>query len=393
MKSQTSGVVKGTIFSANGHALLLFFVLSMSMMPISLALPSAYVVVKYVFTFGIAFLLAWWATPLARNAALGYNIVDKPDGRLKDHAQPTPYLGGIVLYISFLLTLAITFGFNEKILGITLSGSILVIIGLFDDMQAVTPGVKFLGQLIAILVLLKSGIRIELIALPEWLNAPLTVLWIAGVINAVNIIDIMDGLAAGVAFCASLTLVTVSILNGNTMIAVLTLALAGSLLGVLKYNFHPARIYLGDTGSMFIGLMLGSLTMIGSYSDHNNLGFVAPVLILGVPIFDMLFVMYLRQRRGISMFLGSKDHYALRCRKAGLSVRQIVLLSYAATLLAGATAIWIMYASPLKTVGILAGVAAVVLLIAWKLSQIEMPSNDQVFGEHAYDRPIAGRRD
>lgn len=366
---------------ANSHIALLIVVISISFLPISVVLPSTALLFKYALTFVVALLLALWATPLTRNAALRYNIVDTPDGRLKDHTEPTPYLGGIVVYISFLLTLSITFGFNEKILGITLAGSILVIVGLFDDMQAVTPGVKFLGQLIAIIVLIKSGIRIELIALPEWLNIPLTILWIAGVINAVNIIDIMDGLAVGVAFCASLILAVVSSLNNDTLIAVLTLALAGSLLGVLKYNFHPAKIYLGDTGSMFIGLMLGSLTMIGSYSDHNDFGFVAPVLILGVPIFDMLFVMYLRHRKGISMFLGSKDHYALRCLKAGLTVRQTVLSSYMATLVLGGLALWIMYASPRTTLMLLLCLVCAVGAIAWKLSRFEMPSNQEIFRE------------
>ena len=358
-----------------------FIIMTLSVSPLASLLPSTYIAFKYVLTFCLSLGLAWWATPLARNAALRYNIVDRPDGRLKDHAQPTPYLGGIVVYISFLLTLSCTFDFNEKVLGIILAGSVLVIIGLFDDMQAVTPKIKFLGQLIAILVLVKSGIRIELIALPEWLNLPFTVLWIAGIINALNILDIMDGLAAGVAFCASLILLLVSILNGNAMIAVLTLALAGSLLGVLKYNFEPAQIYLGDTGSMFIGLMLGSLSMIGSYSQHNNLGFVAPLLILGVPIFDTLFVMVLRYRKGISMFLGSKDHFPLRCRKIGFSVRQIVFMSYAATLLLGGIALWIMYATPFVTLWILLGLGSVVLSIAWKLSQVQMPSNKEIFSE------------
>jgi UDP-GlcNAc:undecaprenyl-phosphate GlcNAc-1-phosphate transferase len=364
---------------SNVNISMLFLVLLISILPSLTTLLSTSTFIKYAFTFLMALILACWATPLARNTALRYNIVDVPDGRLKDHQHPTPYLGGIVVYISFLLTLSITFGFNEKILGITLAGSVLVILGLFDDMQAITPKVKFLGQLIAIIVLIKSNIRMELIVVPDWLNVPLSALWIAGIINAVNIIDIMDGLAAGVAFCASLILVIVSILNGNTMIAILTLALAGSLLGILKYNFQPAQIYLGDTGSMFIGLMLGSLTMIGSYSEHNMLGFVAPVLILGVPIFDMVFVMYLRQQKGISMFLGSKDHYALRCLRAGLSVRRIVLLSYMVTLILGGIALWIMYTSPVKTLLILLGVVIVVLSIAWKLSQIEMLSNQEIF--------------
>lgn len=356
-----------------------FLLLLLFVLPLSDVLPSTYVAIKYPFTFLLAFGLALWATPLARNAALRYNIVDKPDGRLKDHATPTPYLGGIVVYIAFLLTLSCTFGFTTRVLGLTLAGAVLVIVGLFDDMRAVTPGVKFLGQLIAILVLIKSGIRIELISLPEWISLPLTVLWVAGVINAINIIDIMDGLATGVAFCASITLWAVSLLNGQTMIGIMTIALAGSLLGLLRYNFEPAQIYLGDTGSMFIGLMLGALAMIGQYTEKNPLGVVAPILILGVPIFDMLFVMVLRYRKGISMFLGSKDHYALRCRKIGFSVKQIALMSCAATLLFGGCALLIMQSSFAVSLIVLALVLTEVGIIARRLARVEMPSNTQIF--------------
>ncbi len=360
----------------------LVLILIFFMLPISTnLLPSSFLLVKYLLTFLLALGLSSWATPLARNTALQYNIVDKPDGRLKDHEIPTPYLGGIVIYTSFILTLAFTFHFNEKILGITLAGSVLVIVGLFDDMQAVTPEVKFLGQLIAILVLIKSGIRIELIALPEFLNIPLTALWVAGIINAINIIDIMDGLAAGVAFCASMIFFLVTVVNGNTTIAVLTLALAGSLLGVLRFNFEPAEIYLGDTGSMFLGLMLGSLSMIGSYTQHNSWGVVAPILILGVPIFDMLFVMYLRHRKGISMFMGSKDHFALRGLKAGYSVKQIAVICYAVTAVLGGIALFIMQSTPFSTFWILSVVVVGALYVGHKLSRIKMPSNREVFGK------------
>ena len=349
------------------------------LLPVANGLPSIFTTIQYPLTFFFALALALWATPLARDTALRYHIVDQPDGKLKDHRAPVPYLGGIVLYIAFLLTLSFVFGFNAKILGITQAGSVLVIIGLFDDMQAVTPRVKFLGQLIAVYILMKAGIRIELIALPEWLNVPLTALWMTGIINAVNIIDIMDGLAVGVGFCAAIVLFLVSVINENTLVAILALALAGSLLGLLRYNFEPAKIYLGDTGSMFLGLMLGSLAMIGRYSEQNNLGFVAPILILGVPIFDMLFVMFLRSRKGISMFLGSKDHFALRCRKMGFSVKQTVLLSYAMTLILGGVAVLIMQLTPVATVGVLFVVVAVVCFLAAELSRVEMPSNKEVF--------------
>ncbi|MCP4405264.1 MAG: undecaprenyl/decaprenyl-phosphate alpha-N-acetylglucosaminyl 1-phosphate transferase [bacterium] len=360
----------------------LVLILIFFMLPLSTdLLPSSFLLAKYLLTFLLSYALASWATPLAHSTALQYNIVDKPDGRLKDHVTPTPYLGGIVVYISFLLTLSFTFGFNEEILGITLAGSVLVIVGLFDDMQAVTPQVKFLGQMVAILVLIKAGIRIELIALPELLNVPLTALWIAGVINAINIIDIMDGLATGVAFCAALILFLVAVMNQNTTIAVLTLALAGSLLGLLKFNFEPAQIYLGDTGSMFIGLMLGSLSMVGSYTQGNSLGFVAPVLILGVPIFDMLFVMILRRQKGISMFLGSKDHFALRCLQVGYSVKQVCIMSYAATLTLGGVALLIMQSGPGRTLWILLVLMTVLLFIFHKLHKIKMPSNREIFGK------------
>ncbi len=361
---------------------ILVLLLIVFMLPISTnILPSTFVSAKYLLTFLLSFGVASWATPLARNAALRYNIVDRPDRRLKDHHDAVPYLGGIVVYISFLLTLSFTFGFNEKILGITLAGSVLVIVGLFDDMRAVTPEVKFLGQLIAILVLIKSGIRLELVALPDWLNVPLTVLWIAGIINAINIIDIMDGLAVGVAFCASTIFFIVAVFNGHHIIAVVTLALAGSLLGLLRYNFEPAEIYLGDTGSMFIGLMLGSLSMIGSYTTHNPVGFIAPILILGVPIFDMAFVMFLRHQKGISMFLGSKDHFALRCLKAGYTIRQIAIMSYAATLLLGGLAILITQTTPIRTFWILLFLGIGVFYIARKLSQVKMPTNKEIFSK------------
>ena len=137
MNTDRTEIREGRTVSAGINMSLVFFVLFMSILPVSIILPSTFMFLKYVLTFLVALMLAWWATPLARNAALRYNIVDIPDGKLKDHTQPTPYLGGIVVYIAFLLTLAITFGFTEKILGITLAGSILVIIGLFDDMQAV----------------------------------------------------------------------------------------------------------------------------------------------------------------------------------------------------------------------------------------------------------------
>jgi UDP-GlcNAc:undecaprenyl-phosphate GlcNAc-1-phosphate transferase len=287
-------------------------------------------------SFGLAALLAHSFTPLAIRIAVDYNLVDRPDGKLKNQEAPVPYLGGMSIYLAFLLTLAMTYTFNQQVLAILLAGTIVVLLGLVDDIGALSPKAKFLGQSLAILVLMKAGILIEIIYLPWYVTYPLTYIWLLGITNAFNIIDIMDGLSAGVGLIGVLALLAVAVVNGNMQIAVLTATLAGSLLGFLRFNFVPARIYLGDTGSLFIGLNLGALAMIGSYTEHNPVAVVVPVIILGVPIFDTLFVMYIRRRRGISMFLGSPDHFALRLRAWALTRKRTVLLSYAAAALLAA---------------------------------------------------------
>lgn len=282
-------------------------------------------------TFGLAFMLSVYGVPLARRAALKYGMVDSPDGRLKHQRKPVPYLGGLAIYLAFLVSLAFTFEFRQDVLGIVLAGTLVMMLGLIDDFGVLSPGTKLAGQFLAVFVLIKSGVMIEIGALPAWLNIALTVLWMIGIINAFNLLDIMDGLSAGVGLICAGFLLVVAILKGDTTIAFMLAALAGSLLGFLRYNFHPATIYMGDAGALFVGLMLGALAMIGQYTTGHHISLLSPVLILGVPIFDTLFVMYVRYRRGMPMFLGSPDHVALRLRQWGLTVSQVVALSYLGT--------------------------------------------------------------
>ncbi len=326
----------------------------------------------YVLSFVLALGFSLYGTPLARQAALKYNIVDHPDGKLKDHRQPVPYLGGLAIYLSFLLTLSFTFKFSQEVLGLMLAGTIVLLLGLIDDFGVLSPRIKLIGQLIAIFVLLKSEIYIKLTFLPYWAQLSITVLWLLVLINGFNLIDIMDGLSAGVALFSSLTLFVVAVIGEREMIAVMTCALAGSLLGFLRYNFHPAKIYMGDAGSMFIGLMLGALSMNGNYTRTNSVAVLAPLLILGVPIFDTLFVSYLRFLRGMSIFKGSKDHFPLRLRKWKFSIVETVVVSYLVTLLLGGVALLMMY-STRQVASISLGATVLVLLgIAVWLKQIDM---------------------
>lgn len=327
---------------------------------------------SYLLTFVLATVLAMVITPRVRQAAIRFGIVDRPDGRLKNHRTPIPYLGGLAICLSFLLALALSFSFSEEVLGILLAGSIVVILGLVDDLGQLGPWTKLGGQLIAILVLIKSGIYIKLVFVPAPLAIVLSVVWLLAVTNAFNLIDIMDGLSAGTAMVAALTLLVVSELNGGVMAATMLAGLAGSCLGFLRYNFQPAQIFMGDTGSMFLGLLLGALAMSNSYTERNTLAALAPAMILGVPLFDMLFVMYVRFRRGIPIMLGSPDHVALRLRKWRLTTRQTVIVSYGATAGLGGAAI-AMTLLPLKgAAGVLGGLTVTAGILALLLRRIDM---------------------
>jgi len=322
--------------------------------------------------FVIAFIVSIYGTPIARKAALKFGIVDKPDGYLKSHGEPVPYLGGLSIYLAFLLSLSFTFSFSQEVLGIILSGTLVLILGLIDDLGVLSPQIKLIGQSIAIFVLIKSGIYIKLTFLPFLLQITFTVIWLFVLVNAFNLIDVMDGLSAGVACLSALVLFFVSALNGHEMIAMMSITLCGSLLGFLRYNFRPAKIYMGDCGSLFVGLMLGALAMSGSYSEVNTVAVLAPIFILGVPIFDTLFVSYIRYRRGLSIFKGSQDHFALRLRKWALSVEQTVLLSYGATLLLGVLGILLIQVSLEKALFLVGITFLVLTLVGFFLKRIDM---------------------
>lgn len=320
----------------------------------------------------LAFAVTFYFTPIMMTAAIRFGIVDKPDGRLKKQEQPIPYLGGLAVYLGFLVAMALTFSFEEKVLGVLLGGTLVLILGLMDDLGRLSPQVKLGFQLLAAFVLVKSGIRIELVFLPDWVELPLSVLWILLVTNSINIIDIMDGLAAGVACIACIALFCVSVINGRPAVAVMAISMAGSLAGFVRFNFSPAKIYLGDTGSLFVGSVLASLTLIGSYTINNTVSLLVPAVILGIPLFDTAFVSYMRWRRGMPVFLGSPDHFALRLRKWRLTVPQTVLCSYAASAVLAACSIWMMYLSNMGATVLLVGLAFLALGTGAVLKKIDM---------------------
>jgi UDP-GlcNAc:undecaprenyl-phosphate GlcNAc-1-phosphate transferase len=320
------------------------------------------------------FALYW--TPVMRRAALQLGIIDQPDGVLKKQANATPYLGGLAVYSAFLLTVGLLTDFEQQTLGLLLSGSIVVTVGLIDDFGVLSPAQKLLGQTLAALVLIKSGTYIKLEFLPIWLAVPLTLLWILAVTNAVNIIDILDGLAAGVASICALVLALANHMAGRDSVAFLAVVLAGSCLGFLRHNFAPARIYLGDAGSLFIGFMLAALSMNAGYTRINLLAVISPVLILGIPLFDLSFVMYIRWKKGIPVMKGSPDHFALRLRRCRLSVRETAVMTYVVTAVLGGAALVMSQVEIQWAFATLLGIVASGLVLAYFLLKVDMTSNE-----------------
>ena len=323
--------------------------------------------------FALALALSLYLTPLMRQAAIRFGIVDRPDGGLKTQKEPVAYLGGLAIYLSFLLALTASLRFDSiEVLGLLLAGAIVVILGLVDDFGVLSPKIKLAGQVVAVATLINASIYIKLGFLPPILAIALSFLWLLAITNAFNIIDVMDGLAAGVAAAAALVLFVVALVNGRTTYAILLAALAGALCGFLRTNFAPARIYMGDAGSLFIGLMLGALAMNNSYTTNNLVASLAPVVILGVPVFDMLFVMYIRYRRGLPIMRGSPDHFALRLRRWRLTTRQTVLWSWAATLLLGCVGIGMMAGTAAVATALLGGLVVLALGTGLFLKRIDM---------------------
>ncbi|MBN1962871.1 MAG: undecaprenyl/decaprenyl-phosphate alpha-N-acetylglucosaminyl 1-phosphate transferase [Deltaproteobacteria bacterium] len=317
-------------------------------------------------TFTFAIVLSLYLTPIVRQGAMRFGVLDHPDGKLKRQHEPIPYLGGIAIYLTFLITLAIIYEFSAYLLGLLLGSTIMVMLGLFDDMKVLPPWLKLAGQFLAAFVLIKSGIAVQLEILPEGLSYLVTVLWLVFITNAVNIIDVADGLASGVGAIAALALGWIAWRNGNILVATTAVALAGSLIGFLKFNFPKARIYLGDAGSLLVGFMLAALSMIAAYTRQNIASIIVPGVLLFIPILEMALVSLARIVRRAAPWHGSGDHFALRLQHRGWSARQIALTTYLVGI-AGAAIGFIMIESTLNIALVLgAGVIFLgLLLLVW----------------------------
>jgi UDP-GlcNAc:undecaprenyl-phosphate GlcNAc-1-phosphate transferase len=278
-------------------------------------------------------------TPVALRLALRWHVLDRPGGH-KSHTSPVPYLGGLAIVTAFAAVVIVaTFvsppvdGRSQlaAILGTALALSTL---GLIDDLRGLSAIVRLAVQVTAAAIVWKLGIQVDLFVVPT-ANFALTVLWVVGVTNAFNFIDNMDGLAAGIATIAGLSLWVIAAQHGQFLVAGLSIAIAGCALGFLRENFHPARVYMGDAGSLFLGFMLAVLGLKLKFDAPPEVTFFVPILVLGVAIFDMALVVAGRLTHGRSVFVGGRDHISHRLVALGMPVRAAVGVVYAAGVATG----------------------------------------------------------
>lgn len=324
---------------------------------------------------GLAAALAHLGTPLAIAAARATGFLDAPVGGLKQHHEPTPYLGGLAVFVPFLTATALVFVLDAAFLAILLAATLATLLGLMDDFGAMRPGVKLAGQVIVVLVLLRADVALHLEALPDWANLGLTAVWMLAVMNAVNFLDIMDGLAATVSLVAALAFLVLALLTGDAHLGSVSAALAGALAGYLRFSLPRARIFLGDAGSLFLGTTLGALALALDYSRDNDWAVLAPLFVLAVPTFEVAFTTIVRGLRGRAPWRGSPDHVALRLRRVGLSVRQVVLVAASTGVVGGAMATWILRLPEDVSAWIVGTSTAVAVALALALARVPDPPN------------------
>ena len=300
------------------------------------------------FLFVIAFAVSLLSTPWVARLAFRIGAVDQP-GKRKIHHRVMPRLGGLAVFAGFAVAAAFL-GVDSRLGGLLAGGTVILLLGILDDTRGLSPKVKLFGQTVAATIVVFSGIRIEFINNPfngyfylGDFSIPFTVFWIVAITNAVNLIDGLDGLASGVSTIALLTFAIIAYQIGQSTVSLLALALAGAILGFLRYNFYPAKIFLGDCGSMFLGFMVAVLAVFGLLKGVTVVAFVVPIIILGVPIFDICFAILRRFYEHKPIFQADKQHLHHRLLSFGFSHRQTVLLIYGLSLIFSASALLLIY--------------------------------------------------
>ena len=336
---------------------------------------SEYIVIGTIIAaFAVAAVLSYFFTPPVKNFAHKVGAIDVPKDARRMHKKPIPRLGGLAIYGGFLCSILIFGQLDETMLCVLLGAAIIVALGIFDDVLALGAKLKFVVQIVAAAIPvcigdLQIGLFTNLNPLSDTpfvhlgiLAVPATIIWIVGITNAVNLIDGLDGLAVGVSSIAAITMLAVALLTGNMPIAITMAALAGACIGFMPYNLNPAKIFMGDTGSTFLGYMLATVSIMGLFKFYAVISFAVPFLILGLPIFDTANAIIRRVAAGRSPMSPDRGHVHHKRIDMGFNQKQAVAILYAISATLGLTAVVLTSSGEVKAIVLLLAVLAAILV-------------------------------
>lgn len=325
---------------------------------------------RCLFTFLCAVAVALIATPLVKKLACRVGAIDVPKDNRRMHKKPIPLWGGLAIYLGFLISVLIFCDLSKELIGILVGASFVVLLGAIDDRFVLDAKLKFLGQIVAAIIPVACGLRIDFISdffhfaeggqiVLSTLSIPLTIIWIVGLSNAVNLIDGLDGLACGVSTIASFSIFLIVVQLGDAATALVIAALAGACIGFLPYNFNPAKIFMGDSGALFLGFILGTVSISGNFKWFTFLNFGLPFIVLGLPIFDTAIAIIRRVIHGKKPWEADRGHIHHKLIDMGMSQKQAVAVLYAASAILGLSAILLTNSNTIKLI-----IMAVVIVIS-----------------------------
>lgn len=338
---------------------------------------------QYVVPFIIALVVSYLLTPGVKKVAIKVGAVDRPNAR-KVHTHVIPRLGGLAIYIGFMAAVLFCVPLHHELIGMLLGCTAIVAIGIWDDICNIPARVKLVGQIAAACIPVAFGIQIEwltnpfgdILVLPEVIAVPLTIFWIIGFTNTVNLIDGLDGLAAGVAFIASISMFLLAVNLNQFLLALIIVSMAGAALGFLQYNFNPAKIFMGDTGSMLLGYTLAVSAVLGLVKTAATVALVVPIIALGLPILDTTFAIIRRRMSGVPIFQPDKGHLHHRLLALGMTQKQAVLIMYFVSMILGIVALFVANVSYQTGIVTVLVVLAVIIYSAKRIGILRKSTTD-----------------
>ncbi len=329
---------------------------------------------KMLLAFIVALVISFLMTPPVKDFAAKVGAIDVPKDGRRVHDHPIPRMGGIAIFLGFVISLLLFVNMSTQVMGLLVGAVIIAMMGAVDDIVNLNPWAKLAAQLLAAIVAIRSGLVFDVISNPNvfaeettiyigHLSVPLTIIWIVGCTNAMNLIDGLDGLAVGVAAISSTSMLIVSLLVAEPVVSVILVALTGACLGFMPYNMNPAKIFMGDVGSQLLGFVLATASIMGLFKFHAVFTFFVPMLSLALPLTDTAFAFCRRISHGQSPFHADKGHFHHRLLAMGLSQRQAVAVLYSISAVMGLFAVILAAETALLRIICLVAIAAITFSI------------------------------